>query len=57
MDGGAAAPVSLYRLKNATTDTLVWLTLNSTSNDHNSSLNYRVLDHNHSVHGGDGNRR
>ena len=52
MDGGAVAPVSLYQPNNVTTGALVWLTPNSTPNDHNPSLNYNVLAHNHSVHGG-----
>jgi hypothetical protein len=51
MDGGAAAPVSLYRPENATTGALVWLTPNSTNNDHNPSINFKVLAHNHAVHG------
>jgi hypothetical protein len=46
------APVSLYQPNNVTTGALVWLTPNSTPNDHNPSLNYNVLAHNHSVHGG-----
>jgi hypothetical protein len=51
MDGGAVAPVSLYRLDNAMTCTQVWLTPNSIHNDHNPSINCKVLAHNLSVHG------
>jgi hypothetical protein len=51
MDGGAVAPVSLYRPDNATTDAPVWLTPNSTHNNHNPSINCKVLAHNLSVHG------
>jgi hypothetical protein len=57
MDGEAAAPTSLYRSDNAMTGAPVRLTPNSTYNDHNPSLNCKVLAHNHSVHDGDGNRR
>ena len=51
MDGGAVGPASLYRPKNATTGAPVWLTPNSTLNDHNPSLNRKVLAPNISVHG------
>jgi hypothetical protein len=57
MDGGAVAPASLYRPDNATTGAQVRLTPNSTHNDHNPSINCKVLAHNLTVHGGDGNRR
>jgi hypothetical protein len=45
------APASLYQPDNTTTGTQVWLTPNSTYNDHNPSINCKVLAHNHSVHG------
>jgi hypothetical protein len=35
----------------------VWLTPNSTYNDHNPSINCKIPAHNRFVHGGDGNRR
>jgi hypothetical protein len=51
MDGGAVAPASLYRPNNATTGAQVWLTPNSTPNDHYPSINCKVLAPNLSVHG------
>jgi hypothetical protein len=42
VDGGAVAPASLYRPDNATTGTPVWLTPNSTNNDHNPSINCKI---------------
>jgi hypothetical protein len=50
-DGGAVAPASQYWPENATTDALVWLTPNSTLNDHYPSINCKVLAPNLSVHG------
>jgi hypothetical protein len=57
MDGGAVAPASLYHPDNAMISAPVRLTPNSTYKDHNPSLNCKVLAHNRSIHGGDGNRR
>jgi hypothetical protein len=51
MDDGAVAPASLYWLDNAMIGAQVWLTPNSTHNDHNPSINCKVLAHNLSVHG------
>jgi hypothetical protein len=50
VDGGAVAPASPYRPENATTGALVWLTPNSTPNDHFPSINCKVLAPNLSVH-------
>jgi hypothetical protein len=50
------APASLYRPDNTTIDALVWLTPNSTHNDHNPSLNCKVLADYLSVHGNSENR-
>jgi hypothetical protein len=55
MDDGAAAPVSLYRPENATIGAPMWLTPNSTHNDHNPSINCKILAHNHAIHGDDAN--
>jgi hypothetical protein len=55
--GGAATPASQDRPENATTTLLRCSTPNSTLGGTNPSLNYKVLAHNHSVHGGDGNQR
>jgi hypothetical protein len=52
MDGRAVAPASLYRPDNAMTSAQVWLTPSFTHNDHNPSINCKVLAHNLSVHGG-----
>jgi hypothetical protein len=57
MDGGAAAPASLYWLDNTTTGASVCLTPNSTRKDHFPSINCKISAHNRSVHGGNGNRR
>jgi hypothetical protein len=57
MDGGAAAPASLYWPDNATTGASMWLTPNSTPKEHFSSINCKILAHNRSVHSGDGNWR
>jgi hypothetical protein len=56
MDGGAVAPASLYRPDNAMTGAQVWLIPNSTHNDHNPSINCKVLAHNLFVHGDGANR-
>jgi hypothetical protein len=56
MDGGAVAPTSLYRQDNTMTGAQVWLTPNCTHNDHNPSINCKVLAHSHSVHGDGANR-
>jgi hypothetical protein len=45
------APASLYRPDNATIGAQVWLTSNSTPNDHYPSINCKVLDPNLSGHG------
>jgi hypothetical protein len=50
-DGGAAAPVSQDRLKNAMTGALERLTPNSTPNNHYRSTNFKVLAPNLSAHG------
>ena len=50
-DGGAAAPVSQDRLKNAMTGALERLTPNSTPNNHYPSTNFKVLAPNLSTHG------
>jgi hypothetical protein len=50
MDGGAVALASLYRPENITTGAPLWHTPNSTLNDHNPSLNCKVLAPNLSVH-------
>jgi hypothetical protein len=55
MDGGAAAPASLYRPENAMTDASVQLIPNSTYNDHNPSSNCMVLASNRSAHGDSAN--
>jgi hypothetical protein len=49
------APASLYQSKNATTGASVWLTPNSTPNDHYPSINCKVLAPNLSVHGDSAN--
>jgi hypothetical protein len=51
MDGGAGAPGSLPWPENATAGAPVWLTPNSTPNDHNPSSNCKVLAPNRFVHG------
>jgi hypothetical protein len=51
VDGGAAAPASLYRPENTMTGALVRLTPNSAPNNHNPSINCGVLTINRSVHG------
>ena len=55
MDGGAAAPASLYRPENAMTDASVQLIPNSTYNDHNPSSNCKVLAPNRSAYGDSAN--
>jgi hypothetical protein len=55
VDGGAAAPASLYRPENALTGAPVWLTPNSTLNDHNPSINCKALALNLFVHGDSAN--
>jgi hypothetical protein len=50
MDGGAVGPASQYWPENATTGAPVWLTPNSTPNDHYPSINCKVLAPNLSVH-------
>jgi hypothetical protein len=57
VDGGAAAPASLYRPENAMTGAPVRLTPNSTLNDHNPSINCKALAPNLSVHGDSTNYR
>ena len=55
MDGGAVALASLYQPNNETTVAPVWLTPNSTPNDHFPSINCKVLAPNLSVHGDNAN--
>jgi hypothetical protein len=56
MDGGAATPASQDWPENATATLLRCTIPNSTLGDTNSSLNCKVLAHNHSVHGDGANR-
>ena len=56
MDGGAVAPASLPWPENAMAGAPVWLTPISTHNDHNPSLNCKVLAHNRTAHGNGENR-
>jgi hypothetical protein len=50
--GAARSPASLPWSENAMTSTPVWLTPNSTPNDHYPSINCKVLAPNFSAHGG-----
>jgi hypothetical protein len=49
------APAILYRSENSMTGAPVRLTPNSTLNDHNPSINYKVLAPNLSIHGDSAN--
>jgi hypothetical protein len=55
VDGGAVALTSLYQPNNATTVAPVWLTPNSTPNDHFASINCKVLAPNLSIQGDSAN--
>jgi hypothetical protein len=56
MDGGGVAPASLYLPRYAMTGAPVWMTLNSTPNDHFPSINCTNPGRNLSVHDDGGNR-